>query len=80
MKGIKWIISSIALSSLVAACGTMSVGQHRSEAQRYEKAAQAARNRGDSTEAARDEALARTHEAEARSHEELEASDLGGAP
>ncbi len=81
MKGIKRIISSIALSSLVAACGsTMSVAQHRSEAQRYEEAARVAQSRGDAAEAMRDEALAREHAADARNEEELLATDTAGAP
>lgn len=87
MKGTKWsisritsgIASSIALS-FVAACGTMSVSQHRSEAQRYAEAARVARDRGDSTEAVRDEALARKHETDARDQEERGLLDFGGAP
>ena len=80
MKGLKLTLSSIAMASLVAACGTTSGASHRSEAKRYEEAARLARSRGASTEAARDEALARKQQAEAREEEELSAYDPVSVP
>lgn len=75
MKDLKWTISYIALASLVAACGTTSAARPHSEAQRFEQAALLARSRGDTTEAARDEALARKQQVEAREAEERSAYD-----
>ena len=80
MKGIKMFVSSIALSSLIAACAPMSVAQHRSEAERYEAAARVAASRGDAAEAKRDEALAKRHEAEAIKQQRSDDLDDQWAP
>ena len=80
MKGIKTFVSSIALSSLVAACAALSVAQHRSEAERYEAAARVAASRGDAAEAERDEALAKKHQAEAIKKQESDDLDDQWAP
>jgi hypothetical protein len=75
MKVCRSIVSSILLSSLVAACGTTAGARHQDAAHRYTEAAQAARSRGDSTEAMRDEALARQEERDAQDEAERLAVD-----
>src|SRR5262249_31493336 len=80
MHAIKVFVSAIALSSLVAACGTMSVEQHRAEAQRYQAAARVAASRGDATEAKRFEALAKKHEADAIKQQRSDEDSLNLTP
>ncbi len=80
MKVCRSIVSSIVLASLVAACGTTALARHESAAQRYAEAARAARSRGDSTEAMRDDALAKQEERNAQDEKERLASGADGAP
>jgi hypothetical protein len=75
MKGIMMLVSSIAFTSLLAGCGTMSVQQHRNEAQRYQLAARTASARGDVAEAKRADALAQKHEADAVKQEKRDAQE-----
>jgi len=80
VKDIKMFVSSIALSSLVAACGSISVAQHHSEAERYHAAARVAESRGDAAEAKRDEAIAKKHEADAIKQQNSDDLDDQWAP
>jgi hypothetical protein len=78
MKVCRSIVCSIVLA-VVAACGTTSLAQHQSAADRFEQAAFAARSRGDSTEASRLESLAGKERNEAQAAADSMAFD-GGAP
>ncbi len=70
MKILRSIVSTIVLAA-VAACGTTSASYHRSAALGYENAAQAARSRGDATEASRFDALAKEEIGEAQAADQF---------
>jgi len=78
MKLCRSLIACILFSA--AACGATSLTQHRGLAQQYQVAAEAARARGDATEAARLDALSKREIGEAQAAEGLLSIDEGGAP
>jgi len=75
MNVFRSIVSTIFLAA-VAGCGVTSFAQHQSAALRFEGEAQAARSRGEETEASRFEDLARKEADEAQAAEELSQEDV----